>query len=141
MQCELCGKEVAALTPAIVEGTSMCICSSCLPFGKIIPPPKKSFSKKSSHIERRVIANPGKVIKEAREKRGLRQVDFAKVLQIKDSYLHHIETNSHPLDMALAKRIQEALNITLIKEFSLKSTFESEAEDNSFTLADFMKKK
>lgn len=142
MQCEMCGKTFDTLHKAIVEGVEMDICNGCLPMGKKVMP-KRDTKPKGPSIEKRVVSHAGKLIKEAREKQGMRQIDLAKMLQIKDSYLHHVETEDHPLDVKTAERLQDALNIVLVKRYTKESSYvaEEKEDDSGVTIADFIKKK
>lgn len=143
MQCELCGKSFDSLNKALVEGVEMEICTPCLPMGKKIEP-KSVPRSRGPEIEKRVVSHAGKLIKESREKKGMRQVDFAKMLQIKDSYLHHVETENQPLDVHLAEKIEDALGIVLIKRYKKESSYVSDNRDSDssgVTIADLIKKR
>ncbi|MFW5872220.1 MAG: helix-turn-helix domain-containing protein [bacterium] len=142
MQCEMCGKDFDSLHKALVEGVEMEICNGCLPMGKKIIA-KKAPKPTGPKIEKRVVSHAGKLIKEAREKKGMRQVDFAKMLQIKDSYLHHVETEHQPIDVKLAEKIEDALGITLVKKYKRESSYvaDDKEDDSGVTIADFIKKK
>ena len=147
-QCEMCGKEAKLIT-AEIEQVEMSVCSSCASFGKVkkakpnFKQVRKSTSSKEHITEERVVTNAGKLIKQNRESMNMRQVDLAKMLQIKDSYLHHIETGNMRLPVHLAKKIEETLDITIVKSFK-KERFEQSEEETDpqgMTIADFIKKR
>lgn len=143
-QCDMCGKSVDRLTLGIIEKVELNVCPDCLKLGKRKPTPrplKQSFNSynSSSRPEQRVIINSGNLIKSAREKLGMRQQDLAKMLQIKDSFLHHIEIGDMPLRLKLAKKFEETLSITLIKEVKSISVAPDEVKSTGMTLGDLIK--
>lgn len=114
MQCELCGKDLP-LVNATIEGVDMQVCVSCSKMGFV----KKAAPPKQERIVLvdMVVVNAGPLIKAERERRGMRQIDLAKMLQIKDSLLHNIETGNLKLEMSLARKIQDILGVELVKQF------------------------
>ena len=144
-QCEMCGTEEDHLTLAIIEGVELKVCKSCLKLGKKKPSIPKRFGHKTRiqkpNFEERVISNAGNLIKSAREKRNMRQIDLAKMLQIKDSQLHHIEIGDMPLNLKLAKEIEHTLEITLVKKFKHIEVEETKHETTGLTLGDLIKSK
>lgn len=118
MQCELCGKNISAGKKVLVEGVDFTVCDGCAKYGtEKKAPPAPKFIKPKEIFEEHVVADARHKIKAAREERGMRQIDFAKMLQIKDSLIHNIETGHILLSIPLAKRIEEALGIELVKKF------------------------
>jgi ribosome-binding protein aMBF1 (putative translation factor) len=47
----------------------------------------------------------------------MRQVDLAKMLQVKESLIHHVESQQMQLSLVFAKKIEAALDIKLVKKF------------------------
>ncbi len=148
VQCNMCGKEVEQLFNAIIEKTELKVCNECLKLGKLKKENNNKFDyhntyssnkKSEENYEERLVFNPGKLIKKAREEKNMRQIDLAKMLQIKDSYLQHIENGDMALKMNLARQIEDALNITLIKKFKSAETFEMEKQSSGMTLGDLIK--
>lgn len=145
-QCEMCGNSAERLTPGIIEGVELNVCQNCLKLGKRKPKPislKQNFRSfnNSKGPEEKIVSNYGSLIKEAREKRGMRQLDLAKMLQIKDSFLHHIETQDMPLRLELAKKFEETLNIKLIKEVKESEVEVEKTNSSGMTLGDLIKVK
>jgi uncharacterized protein (TIGR00270 family) len=64
-----------------------------------------------------VVSDAAKLVKVERERRGMRQVDLAKMLQVKESLIHHVESQQMQLSLVFAKKIEEALGIKLVKKF------------------------
>jgi putative transcription factor len=121
MRCELCGKETA-LFLAVVEGTQLQLCAECGRFGKILHPLKQaSPAQKSAPIKReptpieRIVDDYAQRIRAAREKRGLTQEDFAKLILVKESLVHKMETGHFEPPIDLARRLEKLLRITLVE--------------------------
>ena len=139
----MCGSESDKLVLAVIEGVELNVCTECLKLGrkKEIPKAKHQYRKKTPDFEERVVVHAGKLIKEEREKRGMRQIDLAKMLQIKDSFLHHIETGDMSLSLSLAKQIESTLNINLVKKFRHVASEQESNSTSGLTFADLLKKK
>jgi uncharacterized protein (TIGR00270 family) len=117
MQCELCGKDTESIQKVTIEGTDMQTCPNCSRLGT-----KKKETYARTYAPRvqydfHVVADAGARIKTAREFRGMRQVDLAKMLQVKDSLLHGVESGHFPLEVPLGQKIEKALGIELVKKF------------------------
>ena len=146
VQCDMCGKSVERLTLGIIERVELNVCQDCLKLGKkkpkpiVLPITFRSHSKRTGP-EERVVVNSGKLIKAAREKRGMRQQDLAKMLQIKDSFLHHIEIGDMPLRFKLAKQLEDTLGIKLIKIVARVENEETKKSSTGMTLGDLLKVK
>jgi len=147
-QCEMCGKQINNPIHAKIEGADMLVCSNCAELGVTINVPKRSFKaektkfqkQNTERYEERIIAHPGQTIKNAREKKGMRQQDLAKMIQMKDSYLHHIETGDITIPIDIAKKLEEALEIKLIKKFKQEKKQEFESTNSALTIADLLNK-
>jgi uncharacterized protein (TIGR00270 family) len=117
MQCEMCGGK-GNLISATIEGVDLKVCASCSKLGvvkKQVIVKAKPIIKQKEQIEYFVVPGAGKMIKEFREQRGMRQIDLAKMLQMKDSLLHLIETEHLPLNLPMAKHIEEIIGLQLVK--------------------------
>jgi uncharacterized protein (TIGR00270 family) len=117
MQCELCGRNMQSGKKVRVEGVVFSVCDACAKYGTEQKEQKPKFVRKREVYVERVVGDAKHKIKEARESRGMRQVDFAKMLQVKDSLIHNIETGHIPLSIPLAKKMEEALGIELVRKF------------------------
>jgi len=121
MHCELCGK-LTELFTAMVEGAQMQVCANCGRFGKVLrkaaPPrtaaPVRKAASEPVQVER-VIEGYGDRVRGAREKRGLTQQDFAKLLTVKESLVHKMETGHFEPDIELARRLEKLLHVTLVE--------------------------
>ena len=121
--CEMCGAG-GKLEPVIVEGVQMLACPNCVKFGKLVNETPQAQSRnyvpgmrmpsKPVVSAEFVVANAGDIIKAARERRGMRKVDLARMLNIRESVVHQLEGgNTHQM-LDVVKRFETALNLKLV---------------------------
>lgn len=112
--CESCGKSSDRLIKTNIEGCEMKACPDCSKLGSVVRelPKPKPVKKRFEEV---VVSDAGKLIKAEREKRGMRQVDLAKMLLVKESLIHRIEIGL-PVTLDLAKKIEDALEISLVEK-------------------------
>ncbi|MFZ2456559.1 MAG: multiprotein bridging factor aMBF1 [Candidatus Altiarchaeia archaeon] len=138
MQCETCGKHFIEGKKVKIEGCVAVCCNECARYGQVVgeirphvEPPKKpapapvskpvpSLSKVlDSELSVPTLKEEyGKLIKDAREKRGLKMEDFAKMLNEPESLMHRIESGKFEPADALAHKIESALHIKLFEKSS-----------------------
>ncbi|MBS3124709.1 TIGR00270 family protein [Candidatus Woesearchaeota archaeon] len=116
--CELCGKE-APLISAIVEGSQMDVCMPCGKFGKVVrKPTQAAHARKASipikEIIETVTADYAAKVRQAREKSGMTQADFAKALNEKESVIQKLETGTFHPPISMARKLEKMLKITLV---------------------------
>ena len=152
MQCDMCGAD-SFLSLTKVEGTTLKLCKNCSKYGtvirKIYPEEKKEplasvkFVKKTDvdEMEQMIVSDYAEVIKKAREKKGIKQEDFAKEINEKESVIHHLETAKMKPNITLAKKLEHFLGITLIEEVELQDhrNFSSNKKAEILTLGDVIK--
>lgn len=131
MICDLCGKS-GKMYKAEIEGSRMVVCESCAKYGKVLHEikPQEAQKKKESSTAREVSKAPETIqmivkdyslkIKNAREKKGIKQEDFAKIINEKESLLHQLESGKMEPSIVLAEKLQKALGIKLIEEITLE---------------------
>ena len=112
--CEMCGDE-ANLVTAIVEGSMLNVCGRCKNFGDIIEVkkergdetavPRKVYIDRPEEI---IVENYGNLIKETREKLGMKQEDLASKINEKISVIHSLESGHMKPSIALAIKLQKA---------------------------------
>ena len=121
MMCELCGQRPAEFNTE-VEGTTMSVCQTCTRYGdvkgksnvKIVVQERKRVEVKEPEYV--FVQGYGAKLKQAREKLGLKQDEFAKKLNERESVLHQIESEHFKPSIALAKKLEHALNIHILDE-------------------------
>ncbi|MEM2138767.1 MAG: multiprotein bridging factor aMBF1 [Candidatus Woesearchaeota archaeon] len=144
VSCEMCGKDDVLVT-AIVEGVELNVCNSCAAFGKIIKKQVKNELKtKQAKIvkpkeERELILvireDFNTIIKNKREKMGLKQDEFAKYLNEKESIVQKIENGSYVPSIELARKLEKQLNISLVEEKVVEPQ-NMKAKQETFTIGD-----
>ncbi len=158
MDCDMCGREQAILK-ASVEGTVLAVCSSCSKYGKIVgkiavaaADLRKKEEKATAAIEEEgmeaVVANFGVLIKQKREELGRKQEDgfmkledFAKLIGVKESVLHKMETETLKPSVEEAKRIGKTLGIKLVEKAEAVEDIVPQPKKDQFTLGDMIKLK
>ncbi|MBS3122666.1 TIGR00270 family protein [Candidatus Woesearchaeota archaeon] len=132
MLCEMCGKE-GELVKADIEGAELIVCRACAKFGKIIsivrPPLSKqekkardenTESKPVDKLKREIIQlindDYPQLIKNAREKMGLKQQELALKIAEKESLIHNIESGKFLPSIVLARKFERFLKIKLIEQ-------------------------
>lgn len=145
MGCDMCGKE-GELFRAVIEGTEMNVCSRCAAFGKVLPRIrkvevvlKKPIPKKET-IER-LSEDFSNIIRGGREKLGLTQEEFALKLNEKESIIHKIETGHIQPSIALARKIEKFLKISLVESEEIENSPVQKQKADGLTLGDFIKVK
>jgi putative transcription factor len=155
MQCDMCGKDVSdyELTNAIIEGTKLRVCDKCSKFGKVLKSPLNSFNRNNDktpqfkqiktepEYEEMIVENYSEIIKSAREKKNIKQEDFANLINEKESLIHKIETGHMEPNIKMARKIEKFLGITLIKEVELGGSINisKDKKFTSLTIGDIIK--
>ena len=146
MNCEMCGAETS-LVSAIIEGVELKVCKNCASFGKILKKPSKlrTITKKRSvpqkpkkELVEMIVPNYSKIIREKREKMGLKQKEFAKFLAERESLIHKMESGNYKPSLELARKLEKQLSVKLIeeKEFEPQNL---KAEKKIYTIGDMVK--
>ncbi|PIN81056.1 TIGR00270 family protein [Candidatus Woesearchaeota archaeon CG10_big_fil_rev_8_21_14_0_10_32_9] len=146
----MCGRE-GQLFDADVEGSVLVVCTSCTKFGtvlrkhaeekyvsKYVETKKKEEESKPVNI---IVSNYASLIKKSREKRGLKQDEFAKLLQEKESAIQHLESGKLEPSIVLAEKIEKQLKIKLIEVYREPVIAESSTETTRgpLTIGDLIK--
>ena len=147
--CAMCGKE-GRLVNAIVEGSELQVCSACSKYGKVLKPvipPKtpKQLRKIQKKIDDEpvlvdmIVDNYSSVIRNKREQMGLKQSEFAKMVNEKESVIQHIETGKFTPSFPLARKFEKILKVTLVEKYEDKTPKVVRSEDEDLTLGDMIK--
>ena len=140
--CEICGEE-RDLARAIVEGSLLNVCENCAKFGNVLvinQPKKEEKPVKRVTTEIINIINPEypSLIKNARERLGLRQKDLALKLNEKESLMHKLETGSFQPTLLLARKLERFLKINLVELYQ-ESRETLNLKDEKLTIGDLIK--
>jgi len=134
--CDMCSSKDVAFRVDI-EGSKLNVCDKCSRFGRIIskiqaaqpaasrkerekaalePAPKKT-----TETVQIIKSDYARLVKSARDKLGLKQEDFAKMLNIRESFMHKIESGHLKPDLELARKLEKALKIVLVEQVEVES--------------------
>ena len=129
MLCEMCSAP-NAIYKIEVEGSRLSVCEKCSRYGKILSKAAPEVKKEKKPVQ---LAAPVKqtetvqmikteypfLIKQAREKLGLKQEELAKKLDEKESLLHKIESGHMKPDLALARKLEKFLKVSLVEQLEI----------------------
>lgn len=154
MGCDMCGAE-KKLYVTIVERTEMQLCDGCKIYGTVkrsIPTAKeqKFIAKRQKVYEEKkqvsrdtvaeIVQGYGTRIKNARELLGKKQEKFAQQLGLKASQLHAFESEHREPTIDTAKKLERALNITLVEQYLEEHKTTNKTIDDPLTIGDLLKK-
>ena len=147
MLCELCGKNEGHLK-AIVEGSALIVCQKCGRFGKVVgnavhiqaEAQKKTVTKDEGPAEA-VMGDYASKIKQARERAGKTQEEFAQFIREKISELKKFEAGEFAPDIETARKFEKLLKIKLVEQINPKEAVElpKQSKSEGFTIGDFIK--
>lgn len=155
MQCELCGKECNC-RPAIVDGVKMMLCSDCMRYGKVVDVVAKPITSTRPILQRikrpkekdvykgmnkELVPNWNKLIKSAREKRGLSREELGFKIGERTVTISKIENGDLRPSDKVAEKLEKELDINLFEEVgSAPSGFGVSQNRGGLTLGDFIKR-
>ncbi len=146
----MCGSE-SFLFITNVEGTELKLCKRCAKYGKVLRKAKPVIQKEApvqvrekkpvDEIEEMIVEDFALKIKVARERQDIKQEDFAKKINEKESVIHHLETGKMEPSIKLARKIEGFLGIKLVEEVKFQDyrSFEKQTNSNTLTLGDVIK--
>jgi putative transcription factor len=154
--CDLCGSSKLPFYTAKVEGVSMTVCERCKTHAsdarlKSVEAPRPV---KKNALEAPANAAPQRKeimqlirpdyaarIKRAREKLGIKQEDFAKIIAEKDSMLHNLESGKHEPSLDLARKLEHHLHISLVMQYEENGAPINAKHDGPLTIGDLIKRR
>jgi len=132
--CELCGRK-PSVYDCVIEGTKMKVCEDCSRFGAVkgksnvkvvVQEAKKPVSKGPEYL---FVKGYGLMVKNARERLGLKQEDFAKNINEHKSLIHQVESEHIKPSIVFARKLERALHIKIVEE--MKSEDEEAQKDSA----------
>jgi putative transcription factor len=151
--CEMCGKE-GNLISAEIEGGELSVCSGCSKYGTVKKKSYgpgafssgykgKSFSKQQNKPEFRIVRNYSRLIRNAREQKGMTQEEFANSLNEKESILAKWESGTLKPRLNIARQLERLLNLVLVEKDVMGSVElddkKKKGPSDELTLGDFIK--
>jgi putative transcription factor len=151
--CDMCGKTIDRIYKTMVEGVLMDLCDDCSKFGEVVSERNimnEKYKKKKEAVKeakenkirmQKLVDNYGKLIRDKRERKGLKQEELAKKLNEKESLIKNIEKGHIEPSLKTARKIEAFLKIKLIEEVELdESVFgKNENGGDELTLGDVIK--
>lgn len=143
MECDICGKKADKLYEVEVEGTLLHLCEECKRFGKEIKKPKLVFTKKPAALKEdepneSIRPDFSLVIKQARQKLGMKQEEVAKRINEKASLMHSIETGKHEPSIPLARKLEKFFGISLIENIEAEKKTNQKKDNSALTIGDII---
>ena len=154
--CDICGSKEATHR-ALIEDTELNVCSACSSYGKVISriktelptkKRKKQATKEEKIVEKAreqiiqvIVPDYYRIIKNKREKLGMKQEDAAKKLGLKESLLHKIETGAFEPNILLARKLERFFKIKLVELHKEPTVKAGKPGGDTFTIGDFIKVK
>jgi len=153
--CEMCGA-TGQMFVAIIEGAQLSVCEKCSALGKVIKQvqsaapreKKKTVSSARPMPQTRIIhvivGDYAKRIRQAREKSGLSQKEFAMKLNERESLIQHLENGQSKPAVDIARKLERLLGIKLIEEMKEEVASGDDEEEKApdtgtLTLGDVIK--
>jgi len=140
MECEICGKETSEVKTIDLEGSTLIACPECASYGKEIESGSSMSESARPSLSTRIIRQPpaqtirqprfqnkelelvelipdfGKVVRKAREGKGLTVKELAMKIFEKESLLHRIENQSIKPSDAIIAKLGKQLGVELKKK-------------------------
>jgi len=147
MKCDMCGSP-GKLYKTIIEDAELNVCHECSKFGKVVgivrqeeinKTEAKTIKKPETEIMKIIVDDYAEKIRKKRESLGLKQEEFAKKINEKESLIQKIESGHFEPSIDLAKKIGGFLKIRLVEEYKEGHEKQTHSKTNSFTLGDFIK--
>ena len=132
--CDMCGKQ-ESLLKALIESVEMNVCRGCASFGKVLSTPAffgrargqmNAAKPRVPEVVEGIVEEYALKIKQAREKRKLTQEEFAKMLNVHESLLRHIEAGKQKPAFDLARKLEKQLDIVLVEKVAEEETEEKQ---------------
>ncbi len=127
----------------------MTVCKDCASFGQILRQPtvfagkKQTISSLSKEpiIVEEIVEEYAIKIKQAREKKGLNQEEFARFLGERESILQKIESGKQKPTIELAKKLEKQLGIQLIERIEEEVVEQKKSAKGPLTIGDMLQMK
>lgn len=151
MQCDMCGSESDSLCRAIIEGVELTVCRPCSKYGKFLGPVSAAEAEKKQTKEKAkpklpekeiielIVKDYSKLIKDKREKLGLKQKELAQKIAEKESIIHKLESGNFTPSLTLARKLERFLKIRLVEQHEEVPSIQPKTKPGTLTIGDFVK--
>ena len=136
--CDICSSSDKTYKVEI-EGTILNVCDKCASFGKVLAKVKPEMAeKKKKKLEKAVALeaeakarketetvqiitpNYSALIKNARERMGMKQEELAKKIAEKESVIHKLESGGMVPGIPLARKLEKFLRISIVENIEME---------------------
>jgi putative transcription factor len=132
MHCELCGKEILGKPKrVVVEGAELETCAECGSFGTEIRRYRDIYQQMEGELD----PDFNDIVKNARKKAGITQEQLAAQIMEKALVIKKIERKELTPDDKLRKKLEKALNVSLVIEIGREKAQRGKSSGN-LTLGD-----
>ncbi|MBN2458818.1 TIGR00270 family protein [Candidatus Woesearchaeota archaeon] len=138
--CDMCSSEDKVYRIEL-EGSMLNVCEKCASFGRVIgkirpeeaPKQKKrqeqkakeelslAKARKETETIQMIVPSYPELIRKSREKMGLKQEDFAKKLNEKESVIQKLESGIMKPSIDLARKLERFLKVRLVDEIEVEA--------------------
>ncbi len=146
MECEICGSNTPYPKVIMLEGSRVKVCPNCTNHGTVLHGIQKDPTqiRKRNRYKREeqfdIADNAGKLIREARNKKGWKQEELARKVNESTSVINHLESGKLTPSKKVALKLEKTLEIKLIEEISEAQSIEYEQpKGGAITLGDVVK--
>ena len=137
MTCEMCGAQ-GSTQASIVEGSTLNVCRSCARYG--VARPRVYEQREIKRVEYELVPNFCDLIKQARQKSGLSQSQFAQNMGEKESTYQKWELGTLIPSIPVAMKLGRRLGLELVQQVQDDATVHvSSSESEEPTLGDMIK--
>ena len=156
MQCELCGR-TCDCKAATIDGVMMMLCPNCIKHGEVVQMPKAPANIQKPLLDRikkppvkdiykdmnkELVSGWNKLIKKAREKKGLTREELGFKIGERTVTISKIENGDLRPSDKMIEKLEKELGINLVEDISKTSSkLGSSGTGNRLTLGDFIKSK
>jgi len=123
LTCEVCGSPIKTGPNSVeIDGAILRVCQSCSKLGRpvsVAPRIQRSIAPRHAPArtfepELEIDPEYTLIVRHAREKMGLTQEALGRIINVKPSVIHHIETGKMKPDMNLARTLMHQLKVNLL---------------------------
>ena len=119
--CELCGRPAQELFRVVIEGAVLRVCSRCkisgkpLPERRVAPRRRPVPLREPPELSWEIDPEYPRLVREARERAGLTREELARLIGEKESVVRRIERGELKPSLALARKLEHALKVEIIR--------------------------
>jgi putative transcription factor len=117
--CEVCGSR-QAVKQAVIEGVKFSVCLDCAKHGKIVE--EKTFIKSSKPVAKvstgneEIVEDFSEILKRKVSQNNVKYEDLARSINEHESYVRRVIRGETVPTIALARKLEKALNVKIVEE-------------------------